>query len=52
MRIKQSKTAKARQYVLIELFRNVFREKMMNDIMLPATPIEVSVNRHIVIAIP
>ena len=49
--MKQSKTAKARQYVLIELFRNVFLENTMNEIMLPKIPIETTAVREIVIAV-
>ena len=48
--IRHSKTAKARQYVLIELQRNMFRENTMNDIRLPKRPIETTEIRHIVIA--
>lgn len=36
--VNKSETARARQYVLIELFLNVFREKMINDIMFPIIP--------------
>lgn len=35
---RQSRMAKALQYVLIELFRNVLRENTMKEIMFPTIP--------------
>ena len=40
--------AKARQYVLIELLRNILRENTINEMMLPKIPIEITIIRNIV----
>lgn len=41
--VRESKIAKTRKYVLIELLPNVFRENTMNEMIFPNNPNEITV---------
>ena len=49
IRVKQSTIANAMQYVLIELFRNVFLEKTIIEIIFPINPMATAVASIVVI---
>jgi hypothetical protein len=49
IRVKQSTIDNAMQYVLIELFRNVFLEKTIMEIIFPINPMAIAVASIVVI---